>query len=208
MKKIKILFVPLIALLFFAGNANAQKGDLRLDLKYNYSLPVSGFNKYLISNNSPRGFEGAILYQFNEQLSGGLGFGYQDYYEKFPREIYAQSKTEDVSAVITNSIQIIPVMVKLQWIPVETSSRVKPYLSLGAGANIVNFYQYLGQFASGGTSVNFIGQAGLGLRIPFDKNENYSFTIGSNYNYAPYNKYGYKDLSSLNFQAGISIKIK
>ena len=208
MKKIKILFIPLVALLFFAQNTNAQKKNLRLDLKYNYSVPVSGFNKDLISNNSPRGFEGAIMYHFNEQLSGGLGFGFQDYYEKFPRKIYAQSKTQDISAVLTNSIQTIPVMVKAQWIPVTKSSRLKPYLSLGAGANIINFDQYLGQFANSGASINFIGQAGLGIRIPFDKNEIYSFTIGSNYNYAPYKKYGYKDLSSLNFQAGISIKMK
>ncbi len=208
MKKIKILFLPLIAVLFFAGNADAQKGDLRLDLKYNYSLPVSGFNKDLISNISPRGFEGAIMYQFNDRWSGGLDIAYQDYYQKYPRGIYAQSKTQTVSAVITNSIQTTPVMLKGQWVPVENTARIKPYISLGAGANLVNFDQYLGQFASGGTSVNFIGQAGLGVNIPFDKAGNYAFTIGSNYNYAPYKKYGYKDLSSVNFQAGFSIKMK
>lgn len=208
MKRIKLFILPLIAILFFAGNANAQKSNLTLDLKYNYSLPVSGFNKDLISNSSPRGFEGAIMYQFNDHWSAGLGFGYQDYYEKYPREIYSQSKTEDVSAVITNSIQATPILFKAQWVPVENTARIKPYISLGAGANIVNFDQYLGQFASGGTSVNFIGQAGLGVKIPFDKSGNYSFMLGSNYNYAPYKKYGYKDLSSVNFQAGVSIKMK
>lgn len=208
MKRIKIFILPLIALLFFAGNVNAQKGDLILDLKYNYSLPVGGFNKDLISNSSPRGFEGAIMYQVNDRWSAGLGFGYQDYYEKFPRDIYSTSKTEDISAVITNSIQTTPIMLKAQWTPVENTARIKPYLSLGAGANIVNFDQYLGQFASGGASVNFIGQAGLGVKIPFDKIGNYAFTIGSNYNYAPYKKYGYKDLSSVNVQAGFSIKMR
>lgn len=208
MKTIKILSFALSGMLLFAGNAFAQRGDLKIDLKYNYSLPVSGFNKDLISNSSPRGFEGAIMYQFNNHFTGGLDFGYQDYYQKYPRKTYSTSKTENISAVMTNSIQTTPIMIKAQWAPLENTTFIKPYLSLGAGANLVNFDQYLGQFASSGTSVNFIGQAGLGVNIPFDKAGNYAFTLGSNYNYAPYKKYGYKDLSSINFQAGFSIKMK
>jgi outer membrane protein with beta-barrel domain len=207
MKKIKITIAALCSFLLFSLAANAQKGSLKLGLNYNYSLPVSGFNTDLVGNGSPRGFAGELMYGFTDKLQGGLSFGFQDYYQKYPRSLYPLGKTQDVSAVISNSIQTSPVILKAKYAPLNTSA-VNPYISLGAGVNIVDFKQYLGQFASSETNAGFVAQGGLGVMIPFGKMKTSGINVAANYNYAPYKKYSYSDLNSVNFQAGVYFAIK
>jgi long-subunit fatty acid transport protein len=206
MKKFKIILTAL-GIMFMSQSVSAQKNTFKLDLNYNYSLPVSGFKSDIVSNNSPRGFMGALMYSFNDKLSAGLGFGFQDYYQKYPRALYPLGKSKQVSAVLTNSIQTTPVMLKAKYFPLSTSF-LQPYVSLGAGANVIDFNQYLGEFGSSETSVGFRGQGGLGLMIPFKKFSSSGINLGATYDYAPYNKNGYEDLSNVNFQAGVTINLK
>jgi outer membrane protein W len=206
MKKIKIIFAAL-GMFLMSQSATAQKRNLKLDLNYNYSLPVSGFKSDLINKNSPRGFTGALMYSFSDKISAGLGFGFQDYYQKYPRQLYPIGKSQTVSAVLSNSIQTTPVLLKAKYFPL-TTSYLKPYISLGGGANIVDFNQYLGEFGSGQTNVKFRAQGGLGLLIPFTKFNTSGINIGATYDYAPYHQFGYNDLSTVNFQAGVTINLK
>jgi len=206
MKKIKIIFAAL-GIFLISQTASAQQGTFKLDLNYNYSLPVSGFKSDLINDNSPRGFMGALMYSFSDKISAGLDFGFQDYYQKYPRALYNIGKSQTVSAVLTNSIQTTPVLLKAKYFPLSTSF-LKPYISVGAGANVIDFNQYLGEFGSGQTNVKFRAQGGIGLLIPFTKFSSSGFNLGATYDYAPYNKFGYNDLSSINFQGGITINLK
>ncbi|MEO9021643.1 MAG: outer membrane beta-barrel protein [Ginsengibacter sp.] len=206
MKTIKIM-VAALGLFLISQSATAQKKNLKLDLNYNYSMPVSGFNSDLVRDHSPRGFMAALMYPFNDKLSAGLELGFQDYYQKYPRQLYTIGKSQNVSAVLSNSIQTTPVLLKAKYFPLTTLF-LKPYLSVGAGANIVDFKQYLGQFGSGQTNVNFRAQGGLGVLIPFTKVSPSGINIGATYDYAPYNRLGYKDLSTVNIQAGVTINLK
>jgi hypothetical protein len=206
MKKIKIMIVG--AFMFcFAMPASAQQGLLKLDLNYNYSIPLSGFKNDLISDGSPRGFMANLMYYFKDQLSGGLSFGFQDYYQKYLRSIYHLSNTQDISAVLTNSIQTTPVLLKARYFP-NAVSFLKPYISLGAGANVIDFKQYYGEFSNTMTNIGFRAQAGVGVIIPFNKTSTSAINIGASYDYAPYNKNGYKDLNSANIQAGVLIELR
>jgi outer membrane protein W len=191
----------------FAMPASAQQGLLKLDLNYNYSIPLSGFKNDLISDGSPRGFMANLMYYFKDQLSGGLSFGFQDYYQKYLRSIYHLSNTQDISAVLTNSIQTTPVLLKARYFP-NAVSFLKPYISLGAGANVIDFKQYYGEFSNTMTNIGFRAQAGVGVIIPFNKTSTSAINIGASYDYAPYNKNGYKDLNSANIQAGVLIELR
>jgi opacity protein-like surface antigen len=207
MKNIKTLIAALCIIMCFALPANAQNTQLKLDLNYNYSIPLSGFKKDLISNGSPRGFIGDLMYTFNTKLSAGLEFGFQDYYQKYPRTLYNLSKTQQISAVLTNSIQTTPLLLKAKYFP-QSNSFLKPYVSLGAGANVIDFKQYYGEFGNSQTNIGFRAQAGIGVKIPFKKTSASGINVGATYDYAPYNKNGYKDLSSANIQAGVVIQLK
>lgn len=206
MKKFKIILTAL-GIIFVSQPVLAQKNTVKLDIDYNYSLPVGGFKSDIVNNNSPRGFMGNLMYAFSDKLSAGLGFGFQDYYQKYPRALYPLGKTQEVSAVLTNSIQTTPVLLKAEYFPLNTSY-VKPYASLGAGVNIIDFNQYLGEFGSSQTNARFLAQGGLGLMIPFKRFSASGFNVGATYNYAPYNMNGYHDLNNVNLKAGITVNLK
>jgi hypothetical protein len=206
MKKLKELIIVCI-IICCTFSAKAQQETLKLGLNYNYSFPISGFKNDIISNNSPRGFMADLMYSFNNKLSGGLLLGFQDYYQKYPRAIYHLSNTQDISAVLSNSIQTTPVLLKAKYF-FTPSSYIKPYVSLAAGANLIDFKQYFGEFGNSVTNVGFRAQGGLGVLIPFKKTSTSGINIGASYDYAPYKKNGYKDLNSVNLQTGVVIELR
>lgn len=208
MKNSIIVVAVICFLMVFSLSASAQKGDLKFDINYNYSIPLSGFETDLIHDNSPRGFRAGLMYTFNNKLSGGLSVGFQDYYQKYPRETYQLSKAQDISAVLSNSIQTTPLLLTAKYAPLTANSFIKPYVSLGAGANIVDFKQYYGEFGSGKTNVGFIARGGLGALVPFKRSGTSGINVGASYDYAPYKKYGYHDLNSVNFHAGVAFRIQ
>ena len=206
MKYIQTISIAFSAFMLLSMTANAQKGILQMKLNYNYGMPLGAFKSDLVSNNSPRGARGSIMYYFNDRFSAGVESGYQDYYQKYPRELYKLSGSQDVSAVLTNSIQTTPLLLKGSYSLLPTGS-VKPYVSLGAGANLINFRQYLGEFGGSDASIGFLAQGGLGVMIPFKKSGNSGINIGASYDYAPYKKNGYNNLNTFNVQAGITFPI-
>lgn len=187
--------------------ANAQKGKLNLSLNYNYSTPLSGFKSDVISNSSARGFNGDLMYSFTNKWSAGLFLGYQDYYQKYPRGVYNAGKGQDVSAVITNSVQSSPVLIKAKFLPFSNSF-IQPYVSVGTGASIINYNQYFGEFGSNQSSISFMAQGGAGINIPFGKLSAAGINVGAAYNYVPYKKNGFTDLNSADFQVGVHFPIK
>ena len=207
MKKNIIISCLLLVSLLFTQSLIAQKNPLTLELNYNYSMPLSGFKSDLVSNSSPRGFRGSIMYPFNSKIAAGVQFGFQDYYQKYARGTYHSGPSQDISAVISNSIQTTPIIVKAKYYPL-TESYVKPYISAGAGGNLINFKQYFGEFGSTQTNFGFLAEAGVGVMVPFKKMSTSGFFIGGTYDYAPYNKNGYKDLNSINFQVGVNFEIR
>ncbi len=207
MKKIKnIITVIIIAL--FATNANAQKGELKMSLNYNYSMPVSGFKNDIVNKASPRGFNGSIMYSFHKNWSAGLDGGFQDYYQKYSRDVYDLDKNQQISAVLSNSVQTTPVLAKIMFNPLQGQSFIQPYVSGAAGMSIVNFTQYLGEFGGTDNSVSFAAQGSAGFKIPFGKFNSSGLSFGVNYNYVPYKRNGYNDLNTFDLNAGIYFHLK
>ena len=115
MKNIKTVFIAISAFMLLSLAASAQKGTLQLNLNYNYGIPLGAFKSDLVNDNSPRGGRGSIMYSFSDRLSAGLESGYQDYYQKYPRDVYPLSSSQDVSAVLSNSIQTTPFLLKAKY---------------------------------------------------------------------------------------------
>ena len=109
MKSAKYIVTMFLASFFFLGT-NTQQGTKKFEINYTVGVPTGNL-KNVISQTSWRGGEGALMFGLTDQLSLGLQAGYQDFYQKFPREIISEAGS-DISAVITNSIQVIPGMIK------------------------------------------------------------------------------------------------
>lgn len=198
---IKHFSIIAVILLALSTGAHAQR-DLQFNINYNVNIPAGSFRD-LISNTAYKGFTAGLAYPITDQLRAGLSVGYNDYYQKYPRQTYSQGAGSDVSAVVSNSIQQIPLLVSVDYTLLKKGF-IRPYVGAGAGVNFISFDQYLGEFDNPGTSTHFAARGEAGIVIPLSSYSPTAIRIGGSYNYAPYNKYGIDNMSNWGIHAGIS----
>jgi outer membrane protein W len=137
-----------------------------------------------------------------------LHLGYQSYYQKYERDIYKTGPNETTSAVVTNTMEILPVLLRGTYFPKGGSKTIQPYLSAGAGINMVTYSQYLGQFAESEVSVPIAAQAGAGVVFPIGRFNQSGIKLGATYNFATYNKNNISGLSSIGANAGVVFNLR
>src|SRR5438270_7047260 len=114
MKHMKYNCVIIISFLLLCLHAHSQHRTLRFEAGYNVAMPLGNF-KDLTNKTSFNGWQAALMYGVTDQVSLGVQSGFQDFYQKYDRQVYHGAGT-DISAVITNSVQIIPVMLKGKYL--------------------------------------------------------------------------------------------
>lgn len=210
MRKIVSILIVMFAVVVLSTTANAQN-KLKVELGYNIAVPVAGFKSDFISNASFRGTVGEIKYLVNPRLAVGIRSGFQNFYQRYPRQIYKLQGNETVSAVVTNYLDVIPVLANATYFPLASpaNAKIQPYMSGGAGVTMVTYGQYLGEFGGVESSTHFAAQAGAGVQIPFgqDKSQN-GFKLGATYNYSPFNQNDLSKINSLGFNAGFVFNLK
>lgn len=202
----RILMTITTGLLFFTVMpfaSQAQERELQLDINYGIGIPSSSFKTDAVDKTSFRGWTANAMYNINNTISVGLGVGYQDFYQKYPRAVYKMAQGQEISAVISNSIQILPILAQVQY-RFMPHSMIEPYIGVGAGANFVTFDQYLGEFGSSTSDVKFAVRPEVGLFVPFRKDGPAGIHLFGDYNYLPYKMNGVDNLS--NWGAGIGVK--
>ena len=204
MKLIKISIAAAVMLLVAAG-AMAQQGRFKADLSYQVGLPVGNL-KNVIEKTSWRGGEVAFMYGVTDALSIGFAVGSQDFSQKYPRTII-HSSGQDVSAVITNSVQLMPVMAKGSW-KLSPMGPVQPFVSLAAGANFIQYRKYYGEFVDSRSTVGFVAQPSVGVRIPFNRSGGAGFHVAAGFNYMPFKFNEVDGLHHGVVKAGISIPLQ
>lgn len=197
----KIIAV-LIAGLFSAGMVQAQQGELTLNLNYSISSPVGSFKDF-VSKTSYRSWTGSVLYGINDKLSVGLGTGFQDFYEKYPRQTYKLDDGSDISAVLTNSVQSVPLLAEVQY-KFTPNAAIQPYVALGVGGNMILYRQYVGEFDNSKNKFGFAARPEAGIYVPFRKGGPAGLTLHADYNYMPVNYNGLDNMN--NWGAGIGVK--
>ncbi len=205
-KRILILIVTFAAGLV-SVSAFAQD-KLKMEIGYNIGVPLGSFKSNYISNTSFRGVTGEISYAINPKFSLGLNAGYQSYYQKYERQLYKTGVNETTSAVVTNTMEVLPLMIGGTYFPKGGSATVQPYLSAGAGVNLVNYSKYFGQFADNPASIPIAAQAGAGVVIPLGKYNQSGIKLGATYNFAAYNKNNISNISTVGAQAGVVFALR
>jgi hypothetical protein len=205
MKQLKIILA--VALIFFGRASVAQQQRLHLALSYNTATPVSSSFKDYVSKTSFRGFQGAVLYNINTSLRVGLQVSWNDLYEKYGRQVYKNEDGSDVSAVLSNTLQFAPVLVKGEYSFIK-EGWLQPYVGLGAGISLINVNQYVGEFLYQQSYAKAAFSGDVGLLIPFSKGSSYGGRISTSYTLSPFNKEGIKTIDTWNVQAGVVIPLK
>src|SRR5215203_5863636 len=141
MKRIKYNMVLLICLLCLG--ASSQQGTVKLDVNYKAAMPLGNF-KNITDKTSLNGWEAALMYSLTNQIAVGMQTGFQDFYQKYGRQVF-HSGGSDLSAVVTNSVQVMPVLLKGKY-KFTDAGLVQPFVALGVGGNLVQYRKYYGQF--------------------------------------------------------------
>jgi outer membrane protein W len=198
-----LLIVSLLLLTAVPFTAKSQERELQLDVNYAIGIPAGSFKSDLVDKTSARGWTANLMYNATNKLSVGLGFGFQDFYQKYPRAVYKLEEGGEVSAVLTNSIQTIPLLAQVQYrfLPGKT---VQPYVGIGVGGNMIVYDQYLGEFENSKSSFKFAARPEAGVFIPFRREGPAGLHVFGAYNYMPYNTNGIDNLN--NWGAGIGVK--
>ena len=206
MKKIKIVLITIIILLAGVINTSAQRGELRMTAGIAGATPSGDF-KNVVDKTSLRGADVTILYGINDKFSAGLNIGFQDFYQKFPRSVYKLSDGSDISAVLTNSIQTLPILAtaKYSFLP---QARIQPYATAGVGGAIVLNRQYIGEYPNETNKFSFAAKPGAGVYIPFRKQGEVGVNLGVNYNYIAYKQDDISNLSYIGFTIGIGFPMR
>jgi hypothetical protein len=136
-----------------------------------------------------------------DRFSIGLNLGYNDYYEKYPRQVYADGKGSSISAVVSNSVQQIPVLITANY-DLVNKGFIRRYIGARAGVNFIAFDQYLGEFDNPASATKLAVRGEAGLLIPLNRYSSTALRIGATYNYAPFNSYGVSNLDNWGIMAG------
>lgn len=204
--QLSIALVLITSLLVFTSlsfTARAQERELQFDINYAIGIPGGSFKSDAVDKSSFRGWTANLMYNITDKISIGLGTGFQDFYQKYPRAVYKLEEGGEVSAVLTNSIQTIPILAQVQYrfLPGKT---IQPYVGVGVGGNMIVFDQYLGEFENSRSDFKFAARPEAGLFIPFRKEGPAGIHLFGAYNYMPYKLNGIDNLN--NWGAGVGVK--
>jgi len=189
-----------------ATGALAQH-TLQFNFNYNVNFPASNDFKALVDKPAFKGFTAGIAYPFGEQLRVGLSFGYNDYYQKYPRQVYSNGPGSDISAVLSNSVQQMPLLATVDY-TILKDGFIRPYIGAGVGINFISFDQYLGEFDNPRDFTRLAARGEAGILIPLSNYSPTALRIGGSYNYAPFKEYGFSNLNNWGIHAGISVPLR
>jgi opacity protein-like surface antigen len=171
-----------------------------LSLNYSVAVPFGSLKNY-VSEVSPRGWNVSGMYTINNSWSAGITSGYNDFYQKIPRQVYHLSGS-DISAVQTHTIQTIPVLANGMY-AFHTKSILHPYAGLGIGATNITYEKWWGEFEDRSNSWAFTISPEAGIKIPFGKSTYDGLNIGVKYSYMPYAHEEINNINYLEANAGV-----
>ncbi len=186
--------------------AIAQQGEAKMTVNLMGALPVGGL-KDLTANASLRGADIAILYGVSDKVGVGLNIGFQDFYQKFPREVYQLQDGSHISAVVTNSIQAIPFLAtgKYNFMP---ASIVQPYAAAGLGGAFLVNRQFVGESPNDENKIVLAMRPAAGVYIPFRRGGEAGLNASVSYTHLAYKSGSTKGLGFIGFGVGISFPMR
>jgi outer membrane protein W len=214
MKKIFIYTLVLLAVVTGSQRAGAQDlpyytpNPATFQIRYGMGLPMDGL-KQQVSGNSFNGWDASLMFHLDHHFSLGLAVEYQDFYQKYPRDVYYYGdQNTNISAVVSNSIQNIPILLKGTYSFLQPTAVIQPYIGVGVGINAVTYRQYLGEFTNYNQSSGKLALNGeVGVKIPVSRNHRFGIDLAAEYNYLPYNQFGINNMDYIGIKGGIYLPL-
>lgn len=199
--------IVFIIIFFIQPGINAQQGETKMTISYTVASPMGSFKDF-VSKTTGRAGDIDILYGVSDKLSVGGAVGFRDFYEKLPRQVYKGSDGSDISAVLSNAVQTVPLMAKLKY-NFSPTAAIQPFVSAGVGASFVRFSQYAGEYVNVTVDkVAFTASPAAGMFIPFGKQTAAGLNLAAAFHYMPFNDDYSDNLNHMSIQLGVSFPLR
>jgi len=223
MKRISIGFTLLFALLTSAAWAQQSQNPysdifaspfdryvtFNISARYGVSMPLGGQKGY-INGVSPANFALDGEWLFPQRFSIGLKTGYQYNQQRRGREVASFSdgnSGQDISAVQTRTLTIIPAMASLSYYFAENSAALRPYVQIAGGGAYVDYTNYFGTLTDQSNGFKTAFAPAVGVKYYGKREQRLGGEIQVQYQQV---NFGYEQLQgsapSLMLSAGISYR--
>ncbi len=186
--------------------ATGQKGFTKGYVGYSVNIPSGSFHDF-IGDPSFRGVELGLLHGVSDKIAIGFGTCFQDFYQKYPRQVYKADDGSDISAVVSNSVQTIPLLAKFRYY-FSPEKRIQPFAGAGIGGNLALYRQFLGEFADSRNKFAFQVQPEAGIYIPLRPGAESGFSLKASYNFIPFKVDDLSDLNSIGISASFHFPLR
>lgn len=180
-----------------------------ISARYGVAFPMGGQQGY-IGRVSPTNLAVDGEWLFPKQFSIGLKTGYQYSNQRLDRQIYSYpdgNSGQDISAVQTRTLSIIPAMVSLSYYFADNVAAIRPYVQFAGGGAFVNYTNYFGPLADKQTGFKGAIAPAIGLKYYGRREQGLGAEIQAQYQNVFFNYDLLKNSApSLMLSAGISYR--
>jgi outer membrane protein W len=177
-------------------------------VRYGIGFPLDGLQQQ-VSQASYNGWDASLMFHIGYHFSLGLAVEYQDFYQKYPRAVYHYGNDyTNISAVVSNSIQNLPFLLKSTYSFLKPSACIQPYIGVGVGINNLSYRQYLGEFSNFNQTSDQLALNGeAGFNIPLTRNHRLGLNLAAEYHYLPFNQDGIPNLDMWDVRGGFYVPL-
>ena len=174
--------------------------------RYGVALPMGGQKGY-IDRLSPTNFALDGEWLFPQRFSLGLKTGYQYTQQRLGRQVYNfqdGNSVQDVSAVQTRTLSIIPAMASLSFYFADNAAALRPYVQIAGGGAYVDYTNFYGTLSDQKNGFKGAIAPAIGLKYYGRREQGFGGEIQAQYQNVFFN-YDYLKTSapSLMLSAGI-----
>ncbi|MEI8006684.1 MAG: hypothetical protein WCI48_10785 [Bacteroidota bacterium] len=213
----KILFI-IISVLLLAPGVHAQEKSPEgfspsslYTLSWSISVPLGNLSSF-VNNVSPAGGNFTGRYFLKKGLAVGFEFGWNNYYEKYPRDTYYGDDGLAITAVQYSYAFVIPWKAGVYYYFMP-SAIADPYVGLSLGGDYMEEHIMVQEYDIYNTQWGFTMSPEVGVLIKFGRFSHWGATASAQYwfntnsfNFAGYNSYA--NMQGLNFNVGLTYMLR
>lgn len=157
--------------------------------RYGVAFPLGGQKGY-ISQISPANFALEGEWLFPQRFSIGLKTGYQYNQQRVGRATYTftdGNNVQDVSAVQTRTLSIIPAMASLSYYFADNAAAIRPYVQFAGGGAFVDYTNFFGTLADQKNGFKGAIAPAIGLKYYGKREQGFGAEIQAQYQHVFFN---------------------
>jgi hypothetical protein len=170
---------------------------------YSLGLGVGDLHDFT-GNTSFRGFEATLLWPAYQSLFLGLGFGYNGFYERKPRETRQLGDNAAVTARLYNYVDAWPLSFIGRYVFLQPQSSVRPYAGVRVGVTLMDTTTLITDRSFNDSSAGFLLAPEVGVLAHLSRA--FMAVLNYSFNFSTASPQGGDSLSYNNLMVGFALQ--